>query len=182
MLVRQGHTVQRTTPPRFHRVRAPTHAELQRLLHAIATRITRARERQRLLPRASTATSMCAPAPISATQIRVRSRESGRYSRQAISCSFGETSVSTMHVQRGNSRVGLHEIQPVRRQKSIAATVSEALRAGPGGVQQHRRPQADSRSVESHRNDRSLPLPRHRVHLCPDSGERADGARRLHGP
>lgn len=56
------------------------------------------------------------------------------------------------------------------------------VRSGPGGVQQHRRPQADSRSVESHRNDRSLPLPRHRVHLCPDSGERADGARRLHGP
>ena len=39
-------------PPRFHRVRAPTHAELQRLLHAIATRITRALERQGLLLRA----------------------------------------------------------------------------------------------------------------------------------
>ena len=37
--------------PRFHRVRAPTHAELQRLLHAIATRITRALERQGLLLR-----------------------------------------------------------------------------------------------------------------------------------
>ena len=38
-------------PPRFHRVRAPTHAELQCLLHAIATRITRALERKGLLLR-----------------------------------------------------------------------------------------------------------------------------------
>ena len=38
-------------PPRFHRVRTPTHAELQCLLHAIATRITRALERKGLLLR-----------------------------------------------------------------------------------------------------------------------------------
>ena len=37
--------------PRFHRVAAPTQAELQRLLHAIATRVTRALERQGLLIR-----------------------------------------------------------------------------------------------------------------------------------
>ena len=37
--------------PRFHRVAAPTQAELQRLLHAIATRTTRALERQGLLSR-----------------------------------------------------------------------------------------------------------------------------------
>ena len=37
--------------PRFHRVAAPTQTELQRLLHAIATRVTRALERQRLLTR-----------------------------------------------------------------------------------------------------------------------------------
>ena len=36
--------------PRFHRVAAPTQAELQRLLHAIATRTTRALESQGLLP------------------------------------------------------------------------------------------------------------------------------------
>ena len=55
------------------------------------------------------------------------------------------------------------------------------VRSGPGGVQQHRRPQADTRSVEPNRNDRSLPLPRHRVHLCASGGERAEGARGLHG-
>ena len=38
--------------PRFHRVAAPTQAELQRLLHAIATRTTRALEKQGLLLRA----------------------------------------------------------------------------------------------------------------------------------
>ena len=37
--------------PRFHRVGAPTQAELQRLLHAIATRTTRALESQGLLIR-----------------------------------------------------------------------------------------------------------------------------------
>ena len=37
--------------PRFHRVGAPTQAELQRLLHAIATRTTRALECQGLLIR-----------------------------------------------------------------------------------------------------------------------------------
>ena len=37
--------------PRFHRVAAPTQAELQHLLHAIATRVTRALERQGLLIR-----------------------------------------------------------------------------------------------------------------------------------
>ena len=37
--------------PRLHRVAAPTQAELQRLLHAIATRTTRALERQGLLLR-----------------------------------------------------------------------------------------------------------------------------------
>ena len=37
--------------PRFHRVAAPTQAELQRLLHAIATHVTRALERQGLLTR-----------------------------------------------------------------------------------------------------------------------------------
>ena len=37
--------------PRFHRVAAPTQAELQRLLHTIATRTTRALERQGLLTR-----------------------------------------------------------------------------------------------------------------------------------
>ena len=37
--------------PRFHRVAAPTQAELQRLLHAIATRVTRALEKQGLLLR-----------------------------------------------------------------------------------------------------------------------------------
>ena len=37
--------------PRFHRVAAPTQAELQRLLHAIATRVTRALEKQGLLSR-----------------------------------------------------------------------------------------------------------------------------------
>ena len=37
--------------PRFHRVAAPTQAELQRLLHAIATRVTRALEKQGLLTR-----------------------------------------------------------------------------------------------------------------------------------
>ena len=37
--------------PRLHRVAAPTQAELQRLLHAIATRTTRALERQGLLSR-----------------------------------------------------------------------------------------------------------------------------------
>ena len=36
---------------RFHHVAAPTQAELQRLLHAIATRVTRALERQGLLLR-----------------------------------------------------------------------------------------------------------------------------------
>ena len=37
--------------PRFHRVAAPTQAELQRLLHTIATRTTRALEKQGLLTR-----------------------------------------------------------------------------------------------------------------------------------
>ena len=37
--------------PRFHRVAAPTQGELQRLLHAIATRVTRALEKQGLLTR-----------------------------------------------------------------------------------------------------------------------------------
>ena len=37
--------------PRFHRVAAPTQAELQRLLHAIATRVTRALVKQGLLTR-----------------------------------------------------------------------------------------------------------------------------------
>ena len=37
--------------PRFHHVAAPTQANLQRLLHAIATRVTRALERQGLLIR-----------------------------------------------------------------------------------------------------------------------------------
>ena len=37
--------------PRFHRVAAPTQAELQRLLHAIATRVTRALEKQGVLLR-----------------------------------------------------------------------------------------------------------------------------------
>ena len=37
--------------PRFHRVAAPTQGELQRLLHAIATRVTRALERRGLLTR-----------------------------------------------------------------------------------------------------------------------------------
>ena len=37
--------------PRFHRVAAPTQAELQRLLHTIATRVTRALEKQGLLTR-----------------------------------------------------------------------------------------------------------------------------------
>ena len=37
--------------PRFHRIAAPTQAELQRLLHAIATRVIRALERQGLLSR-----------------------------------------------------------------------------------------------------------------------------------
>ena len=37
--------------PRSHRVAAPTQAELQRLLHAIATRVTRALETQGLLSR-----------------------------------------------------------------------------------------------------------------------------------
>ena len=37
--------------PRLHRIAAPTQAELQRLLHAIATRVTRALEKQGLLLR-----------------------------------------------------------------------------------------------------------------------------------
>ena len=44
--------------PRFHRVAAPTQAELQRLLHAIATRVTRALERQGLLTRDDEAPSL----------------------------------------------------------------------------------------------------------------------------
>ena len=44
--------------PRFHRVAAPTKAELQRLLHAIATRVTRALERQGLLTRDDEAPSL----------------------------------------------------------------------------------------------------------------------------
>ena len=34
--------------PRFHRLAAPTQTELQRLLHAIATRVTRAFERHKV--------------------------------------------------------------------------------------------------------------------------------------
>ena len=51
MLVVDGAYTFEDEQPRFHRVRVPTHAELHCLFHAIATRVTRALEKQGLLLR-----------------------------------------------------------------------------------------------------------------------------------
>ena len=47
--------------PRFHRGSAPAQPELQRLLRAIAARVTRALERQGLLIRDDETASLCSP-------------------------------------------------------------------------------------------------------------------------